>query len=288
MLGTAIRRSLLARKVPVLQLVRGSSTPGQLAWNLAASPPIEDTRPLEASLAAIHLSGASVAGHRWTPAYRRAMATSRVGTTQALATLLAGLRQPPQVLVVASAIGFYGDRGEEILDESSDSGTGFLADLCNKWEAAALPAVQAGIRVVQLRFGVVLGPGGGALAQMLPIFRLGLGGRLGSGRQWMSWVSQTDVVRAALFAVETPSLAGPVNVAAPHPVRNADFTRALAAALYRPALLPAPAFALRLAFGQMADEALLASARAIPAKLEAAGFQFTHPRLDEALKAALV
>jgi uncharacterized protein len=200
---------------------------------------------------------------------------------------LASLRQPPSTLVVASATGIYGDQGDEVLDESSAPGSGFLADLCRQWEAAAQPAVDAGIRVVHARFGVVLGPGAGALSKMLPLFRLGLGGRLGSGKQWMSWISLSDVVAAILFILETPSLTGPINVCSQIPVTNSQFTHAVAQAVHRPAILPAPAFALRLALGEMADEALLASARVIPARLNEAGFQFTHPTIDQALSAAL-
>jgi hypothetical protein len=196
-------------------------------------------------------------------------------------------RQPPSTLVVASATGIYGDQGDEVLDESSAPGSGFLADLCRQWEAAAQPAVDAGIRVVHARFGVVLGPGAGALSKMLPLFRLGLGGRLGSGKQWMSWISLSDVVAAILFILETPSLTGPINVCSQIPVTNSQFTHALAHAVHRPAILPAPAFALRLVLGEMTDEALLASARVIPAKLNEAGFQFTHPTIDQALSAAL-
>lgn len=287
-LGGALRRVLAVRGVPELQLVRGAVTrPDQAAWNPGAIPTMVDTAPLEDAWAAIHLSGANVAAHRWTAAYRREMALSRVGTTRALATLLAGLHRPPQVLLAASAIGFYGNRGNEILDESSPVGSGFLAELCQQWEAAAQPAIQAGMRVVHLRLGVVLGPGSGALAKMLPAFRWGIGGRLGSGQQWMSWIGLEDVVRAALFALETPSLAGPVNLTAPIPVTNAEFTRVLARQLRRPAVLPAPAFALRLALGQMADEALLASARALPRKLTDAGFRFSYPAVNEALAAAI-
>ncbi len=288
MLGTALRQALAARDAGVLQLVRHDTVaPGQLQWNPAVSPAIADPAPLESPAAAIHLSGASVAAHRWTAAWKREMSTSRVESTRALATTLAGLRQPPKTLLVASAIGFYGNRGDELLDERSSPGRGFLADLCREWEAAAQPAVEAGIRVVHLRFGVVLGPGPGALAKMLPIFRLGLGGRLGSGQQWMSWISVADAVAAILFALDTPTLAGPVNLTAPYPVTNAEFTRALGKALRRPAILPAPAFALRLALGAMAHEALLSSAKAVPAKLIEAAFQFTHPTVDRALAAAL-
>lgn len=288
MLGTALRQALLAREDGVLQLVRRApAATGQIEWNPTASTPIANPLPLEGLTAAIHLSGASVAAHRWTPRYKREMWVSRVESTRTLATTLANLRRPPKALLVASATGIYGSRGDEILDESSEPGGGFLADLCREWEAAARPAVEAGIRVVNLRFGVVLGPGPGALAKMLPLFRLGLGGRLGSGRQWMSWISLTDAVAAILFLMDTPALAGPVNLTAPYPVTNAEFTRALAHAIHRPDLLPAPAFALRLALGAMADEALLASARAVPSKLTNAGFSFTHSTLDVALAAAL-
>jgi hypothetical protein len=287
MLGTALRQALDARNAEVLQLVRRDPVASvQLKWDPTASTPIADTEPLEGLAAAIHLSGASVAAHRWTPAYKREIWASRVESTRELATALANLSRPPQTLLVASATGFYGDRGDELLDENSGPGTGFLADLCREWESAAQPAVKAGIRVLHLRFGVVLGPGG-ALAKMLPLFRFGLGGKLGSGRQWMSWISLADAVAAVLFALDTSQLAGPLNLTAPRPVTNAEFTRALGRALHRPAILPAPAFALRLALGSMADEALLASARAFPSRLTTAGFQFTHSTVDEALRVAL-
>jgi uncharacterized protein (TIGR01777 family) len=287
MLGTALRQGLVARNVEVPQLVRRHpAAAGQLEWNPTASTPFSNTQPLEGLDAAIHLSGASVAAHRWTPAYKREIWTSRVESTHALTTALARLAHPPQTLLVASATGFYGDRGDELLDESSSPGTGFLADLCREWELAAQPAAAAGIRVIHLRFGVVLGAGG-ALAKMLPLFRLGLGGKLGSGRQWMSWISLADAVSAILFALDTPALTGPLNLTAPNPVTNAEFTSALSRTLHRPAILPAPAFALRLALGQMADEALLASARVIPTRLTTAGFRFAHPTVEEALATAL-
>lgn len=287
MLGTALRSRLAQRGTPVMQLVRRAEAgKDELHWDPAMQPVVGDAEPLEGAVGAIHLSGASVAGRRWTAAYKRELFASRVDSTRALAGLLASLRQPPKTMVVASAIGIYGDRGDEVLDESSAPGTGFLADLCRAWEEAARTAEEAGIRVVHVRLGVVLGPGQGALSKMLPIFRLGLGGRLGSGRQWMSWVSVDDAIGAILFALETPEMSGPVNVVAPNAVRNAGFTRALATRLHRPALFPAPAFALRLAFGQMADEALLASALVAPAKLLGAGFRFVHPTVERALEAA--
>jgi hypothetical protein len=196
------------------------------------------------------------------------------------------LRKPPEVFLIASAVGIYGDRGSEVLDESSGAGSGFLADLCREWETAAEPAVCAGIRVVHLRFGVVLGPGG-ALKQMLPAFRLGLGARIGNGRQWMSWVGLKDAVAAVLFALENRDISGALNVTAPNPVTNAVFTRELGRQLRRPAIFSVPAFAMRTIFGQMADEALLASARVLPARLEAAGFRFSLAELGAALGEAL-
>jgi uncharacterized protein (TIGR01777 family) len=289
MLGGALRKVFATRGLPVLQLVRRPpACSDEIRWNPAGSPVIEESdEKLGGLAAAVHLSGASVAAHRWTSAYKREMTLSRVVSTHELATLLAGLKNPPQVLLVASATGIYGDRGDEVLDESSAPGSGFLADVCQEWEAAAEPARAAGIRVVHLRFGVVLGPGPGALAKMAPVFRLGLGGRMGSGRQWMSWISLADAVRAMLFVLDTPGLAGPVNLTAPKPVTNMEFTRAMGVVMRRPEVLPVPAFALRLALGEMADEALLASARVMPARLMAAGFQFEYPTIVDALAVAL-
>ena len=288
LVGTALRQKFAARNSEILQLVRRDSvTAGELKWDPTASFPVTDTGRLEGLKAAIHLSGASVAGRRWTSAYRREILQSRVDSTRAIATLLAGLREPPEAFLVASACGIYGDRKDEILDEQSSPGKGFLADVCQEWEAATRPSEEAGIRVVHLRFGVVLTPAGGALGKMLPLFRLGLGGRLGSGKQWMSWISMADAVAAVLFAVETPGLAGPMNLTAPEPVTNMQFTRAMARAVHRPAILPAPAIALRILLGEMANEALLASERTVPARLVAAGFQFAYPTVAEALAAAL-
>lgn len=288
MLGTALRAKLAKRQAKVIQLVR--RPPGgreELQWDPAAATPITQTQALEGLEAAIHLSGANLAARRWTPQYRREMITSRVDSTRALARTLARLTRPPQALLVASATGIYGDRGDEVLDEDSAPGSGFLADLCRAWEAASQPAAAAGIRVVHLRFGVVLAPGAGAVAQMLPVFRLGLGGRLGSGKQWMSWIGLADLIAAVLFVLDSTTLAGALNLTSPEPVTNAEFTRTLARQLRRPALLPAPAFALRLALGPMADEALLSSARAVPARLLSAGFQFAQPGIKEALDSAL-
>lgn len=283
MLGGALRRLLAERGLGVRRLVRGAAgAADEVSWSPEAERPVAEPERLEGCAAAVHLSGASVAGRRWTAAYRREMTESRVGTTGALARTLAGLKAKPQVLVVASAVGIYGSNGYEPVDETAATGTGFLAELCTAWERAADPAREAGIRVVHARFGVVLGEGG-ALGKMLPAFRLGLGGRLGSGRQWMSWVSLRDAARAVAFALETETLAGGVNVTAPEPVTNAEFTRAVARAVHRPAVLPVPAMALRVIFGEMADETLLASQRAVPRKLMEAGFRFECGTVEEAV-----
>lgn len=287
MLGTSLTRHLDSFGATYVRLVRSQPGPGKTLWQPEAPRPFADPRFLEGFDAAIALSGANVSSHRWTPAFLKEMHASRIDSTRALARGLAGLAQPPKVLLVASAIGIYGDRGDELLDENSAAGTGILAELCEAWEAAADPARAAGIRVVHLRFGVVLGRGAGALGQMLPVFRMGLGGRLGSGRQWMSWIGLPDLLTAVMFAVSNPEMEGPVNIVSPNPVTNAEFTRILAKHLHRAALLPAPAFALRLVFGRMADEALLASARVAPRRLHDSGFRFKEPTLDQALVTAL-
>ena len=291
MLGTAIGSALKQDGISLLKLVRHEArSPDELRWN----PVNEDTHGsaleigrLEGIHAAIHLSGASVAARRWTDAYKHEMTESRVVTTEALARALAKLKVPPQVLITASAIGYYGDRVDEILDENSAMGAGFFPELCANWEKATRPAEDAGIRVVHLRFGMVIARNGGAMARLAPLFGLGLGGHLGDGRQWISWVSEADAVSAALFVLRNPNISGSVNVVAPQPVTNAEFTRELGQAVHRPTLLPAPAFALRLALGQMADEALLASTRVLPKRLLDAGFSFTYPTLAGALAAAL-
>jgi uncharacterized protein (TIGR01777 family) len=256
-------------------------------WDPYGPTPVSRPERLEGITAAVHLSGANLAGRRWTSAYKDEISASRVTPTHALAKLLASLRSKPEVLVCASAIGIYGNRGDEQLSEASMPGSGFLPYLCVAWEKAAQPALDAGIRVVHLRFGVVLSPQGGALKQMLPVFRAGLGGRLGSGRQWISWVALPDVIRVIDFVLQTKSMSGPVNVVAPNPVTNLEFTRSLAGALRRPAALRVPGFALRLAFGEMADATILQSERVVPARLSAAGFNFEYPKLDAALRAIL-
>jgi uncharacterized protein (TIGR01777 family) len=235
----------------------------------------------------VNLAGASIAGGRWTKARKQLLRTSRIDTTQALVGALAKMNARPRVLVSASAIGIYGDRGDERLTEESRTGTDFLAGLARDWEAEALKAEALGIRVVLARFGIILAQHGGALAKMLLPFKLGVGGRLGSGKQWMSWITLEDVVGAVRFAVENGSVRGTVNVVAPQPAQNAEFTQALAKALHRPGLFPAPAFVLRLALGEMADALLLSSQRVSTQKLQQLGYQFRFPELPSALRAVL-
>lgn len=246
-----------------------------------------DLDALQGIDAVVHLAGENLAKGRWSEARKRELRDSRVSVTRWLATALAELDPPPSCMVSASAIGVYGDRGDEVLDEQTHPGTDYLARLCVDWEAAADPARQAGIRVVHPRFGMILSPQGGALARLLPPFRLGVGGRLGSGRQWISWIAITDVVHGIDHLLRTTSLDGAVNFTAPAPLRNAEFAATLAAGVHRPALLPVPGLALRLAFGEMADATLLASQRAIPVRLQASGYDFRHPELRGALNALL-
>ena len=288
LIGTHLERFFAENRIQTIQVIRKKTVvPGEISWNPESAEPVEDLAKLEGICAAVHLSGANVSAHRWTEAYKREIVESRVRTTRALVNVLKHLANPPKSLLCASAIGIYGDRGDAVLTESSEPGRGFLAETCRAWEAEADRAAEGGIRVVHLRFGVVLAHGGGALAKMLPLFKTGLGGRLGSGRQWMSWIAMDDLVRAVGHIMEVESLHGPINLTAPLPVTNAEFTRALGKALHRPAILPAPAFALRIALGEMADEGLLASTRAVPAKLAGSGFRFDFPEIAGALKAVL-
>ncbi len=288
-IGGTLVQSLASDGSDVIKLTRHEREAGHGAvlWKPASPQPVNDPSALEGCDAVVHLAGANVAGHRWTKSYKKLIVESRTGTAAALLRILGQLKQRPKVLVSASATGIYGDRGDELLTEASAPGQGFLPEVCVAWEAAVDPAAQLGVRVVHLRFGVVLAQGGGALKKMLPIFRLGVGGKLGSGRQWMSWVTLPDAVRAIKFAVETESVQGAYNVVSPEPVTNAEFTRTLGHMLDRPTVFAAPAFALRTAFGQMAQDTILASTRALPARLEEAGFRFAHPRLPSALAAVL-
>jgi uncharacterized protein (TIGR01777 family) len=239
--------------------------------------------------AVVHLGGVSIASGRWTAARKERILESRTRSTLLLAERIAALPVPkrPRVLVVASAVGYYGDRGDTLLTEQSPAGDGFLADVCRAWEAAASPAARAGVRVAHPRIGMVLSRGGGALASMLPPFRLGLGGPVGSGRQWWPWIGLHDLARIVERMTEDESLSGAVNAVSPEPVTSAAFARALGRAVRRPAVIPAPAFMLRMMLGEMADGLLLASARVVPQRLLDAGFAFEHPGLDRALAAAM-
>ncbi len=259
--------------------------PGAAAWNPATGR--IDTNALGTLDAMVHLAGAGIADRRWSEARKRAIRDSRAGATAALCRSLAALPEPPRTLVCASAVGFYGDRGDEVLTEASAGGTDFLAGVCAEWEAAADPAREAGLRVVHARFGLVLSASGGALARMLTPFRLGAGGRLGSGRQYMSWVDLDDAIEALLHAIETPAVSGPMNVTGPLPVTNAEFTATLARVLRRPAVVPVPAFALRLLFGELAGPLLIGGQRVLPRVLELSGYRFRHPTLEQALFHAL-
>jgi uncharacterized protein (TIGR01777 family) len=254
----------------------------EIPWDPTAGR-IEADR-LEDSHTVIHLAGAGIAGQRWTERYKDKILASRLDGTGTLSRTLGSLKHPPRLLICASAVGYYGDRpAGESVDEASPSGTGFLARVCREWERAADPAREAGIRVVHLRFGMVLSPAGGALARLLPFFRLGLGGRIGSGRQLVPWVALDEIPLIVGHLIRTESLAGPVNAVAPETPTNKEWTRILARVLRRPAEIPVPAFALRILFGDMADEVLLAGARVVPRRLLESGYSFRWPALEPAL-----
>jgi uncharacterized protein (TIGR01777 family) len=281
-IGQQLVRRLIAKGHDVVVLTRDVSRvrAGRPAlWSAV-------DREVEAAGAVVNLAGENVGGGRWTEARKRRIIESRVSATTALVSAIHSATPTDRVLVSASAIGYYGDHGDEVLDEGAAAGSGFLANVTRQWEALALSAQDAA-RVVRLRFGVVLARDGGALGKMLPPFRFGVGGPLGSGRQWMSWVDRDDAVRAIEWAITTPSARGIYNVTAPEPARNRDFTRALGAALHRPAFIPAPAFALRALLGGMADEMLLGGQRVLPARLQAEGFAFDYPALEASLRHVL-
>jgi len=259
---------------------RPAETPDEVSWNPGAGKVAPEV--FEEADAIINLAGENLAAGRWTAKRRDAILRSRVDTTRTLVAAVREAKRRPAVLVNASATGIYGDRGDELLTEASTVGTGFLADVCRAWEEP-LTAAPAGVRTVALRTGVVLTPQGGALAKMLPAFRAGVGGRLGSGQQWMSWITLDDLLGAIGHVLTHPECAGAINAVAPHPVTNADFTAALGRALRRPTVFPVPAFALRLLFGQMADAALLSSARVVPRVLLDSGFEFRQGEIEAAL-----
>lgn len=291
LVGTALVKALASDGHTVCRLMRpqskstfGSKDGFDVAWN-------PETGELGGAGvgpdAVVNLAGASIAGGRWTKERKALLVSSRIDTTRALVKALAKMNARPRVLVSASAIGVYGDRSDEVLTEESKPGTDFLAGLAREWEAEALKAEAIGIRVVLARFGIILAKQGGALAKMLLPFKLGAGGRLSSGKQWMSWITLEDVVGIIRFAIENNAVRGAANVVAPQPVQNSDFTKALAKALHRPALFPAPAFALRLALGEMADALLLSSQRVQPQKLQQLGYSFLHTELQSALTSVL-
>jgi len=296
LIGTALVDTLVADGHRVTRLVRGPSAPGphltgvgDVRWDPARGTiddgALETAGPFDG---VVHLAGAGVGDKRWSPARKQAILSSRTEGTSLVATTLAALPSPPPVLISSSAVGYYGDRGDDVLTEESPAGTGFLADVCVAWEGAAAPASAAGIRTVLLRTGIVLSATGGALAKQLPLFRLGLGGRVGSGRQYRSWITLDDQVAAILHCLGDGSLSGPVNATGPNPATDADLAGALGAALHRPSFLAVPAPALKVVLGaEMASEMVLSGQRVLPTKLTAAGFEFAHTELDEAVRSVL-
>jgi uncharacterized protein len=285
--GHALARSLREDGHHVAQLVRPgvAASPGDVHWDPTAAT--ADVTAMEGFDAVVHLSGASIADGRWTAERKAILRSSRIDSTRVLVDALMHLRQKPRVLVSASATGYYGDRGDEILTESSEPGTDFLALLARDWEAEAMRAEFGGIRTVRLRFGIILSSDGGALPKMIMPFKFGVGGRLGSGNQWMSWIALKDAVGVAHTALTDDRFAGALNVVAPNPLRNTEFTRIVATVLHRPAIFPAPAFALRIALGEMAEPLLLSSQRVLPEKLLAINYPFRFVDLATALPAIL-
>ena len=286
LVGTALIKALEPEGHEIYRLVRHyPDSSSEIEWSperysIALSL-------IEGFDAVVHLAGESIAEGRWTDDKKKRIRESRTRGTKLLADALGNLTNPPRVLLSASAIGFYGDRGDEVLTESSPPGNDFLSDVCVEWENTTSHATAMGIRVMNARFGIILDKEGGALKKMLPPFRMGIGGRIGSGKQWMSWIALDDVVGALKLALTNVSLTGPVNFVAPNPVRNAEFTKTLGHALSRPTIFPIPEFGVRLAFGEMADALLLSSQRVEPKVLKEAGYQFKYPTLDGALKHVL-
>lgn len=284
LIGAALVPSLRSGGFHVTRLVRGAASGvDQISWD-PEKPLAPDS--VSGFDAVVHLAGESVVG-RWTSAKKIKIRSSRVNGTHHLAEALARAKDRPRVLITASAVGYYGNRADELLHEDSRPGNGFLAEVCQEWEIANQPAAEAGIRAVQMRIGVVLSSSGGALAKMLSPFRMGAGGNLGSGRQWVSWIHIQDLVGAVHHILKTDLVQGPVNFVAPKPVTNAEFTKTLGTVLARPTIFPVPAFAAKLVFGQMAEDVLLASQRVEPAKLIASGYPFQYSDLRHALQAVL-
>jgi uncharacterized protein len=289
LVGTALATELQAAGDTVNRFVRPSAgataSTGDVAWNPETGE--MNLSAAEGADAVINLAGASIGGGRWTAQRKALLRSSRVDLTGHLVAALARLKSPPKIFVSASAIGYYGDRGDESLTEASSSGQDFLSQISREWEAAANKAEQSGMRTVIARFGIILSKKGGALPQMLTPFKFGAGGRIGSGKQWMSWIALDDAVTAIRQAIANPAMRGPINIVAPNPARNAEFTQVLARVLHRPAILPAPAFALRLILGEMADALLLSSQRVVPEILTQHHFKFQYADLERALRRAL-
>ena len=286
LIGRALTERLRSAGDSVQTLVRRTpeEAEGEIGWDPDAG--VLDASRLDGLDAVVHLAGRPISS-RWTEATKAEIRNSRVRGTKLLAEVVAQLPRRPKVFMSSSAIGFYGPRGDESLDETSAPGTGFLADICREWEAAAAPARDAGIRTVHLRTGLVLSRAGGMLAQVLLPFKMGAGGVVGTGRQWLSWISLADATAAIQHTIATAELSGPVNLTAPEPVSNAEFVRTLGKLLSRPTLIPLPAFAVKVLFGEMGDELLLSGQRVLPKKLLASGFQFAHSDLGSALQWAL-
>lgn len=282
LIGAAVSPELETEGHVVVRLVRSAPRVGEIEWH--PNQDSIDTAKLEGFDALINLAGENVAEGRWTEEKKKKIHDSRVHGTHLLSEAIAKLINKPRVFLCASATGIYGDRGDEALDEQSESGGGFLAGVCREWEKATEPAHRAGVRVVNLRFGPILARAGGMLEKMLTPFKMGLGGKIGSGKQYISWIGIEDAVAAIKLALSDDSIRGPLNVVSPRPVTNERFTRALGEVLSRPTLMAMPAFAARLAFGEMADEMLLVSQKVMPKRLQAAGFQFEYSDLETALQ----
>lgn len=285
LIGTQLVKTLKSSGHEVVQLVRRTAGAGQIMWDPKSGK--LDPASLEGCDAVIHLSGAGIGDKRWSDSYRKEILDSRTETTSLLANTIASLQRKPSVFLSGSAIGIYGARGDEQLTETSAHGTGFLADVCEQWEAAAKPAIDAGVRTVFLRTGIVLSPKGGALKKLLPLFRLGIGGKFGDGKQWQSWISIDDEV-ASIIHLLTTNVSGAVNLTAPQPVTNAEFTKVLARVVKRPAIVPVPTFAPKILLGgELADALLFTGQRVMPQALTASGYVFKHSTLESALRSLL-
>jgi uncharacterized protein (TIGR01777 family) len=285
LIGTPLVKQLSSHGHEVIRLVRRTARSGESQWDPKSG--VIDASVIDGADAVIHLAGAGIGDKRWTAAYKREVLESRTLSTALLARTIASASNKPKVFLSGSAIGFYGARGDEQLTESGSAGSGFLADVCKEWEASAAPAREVGVRTVFLRTGIVLSPRGGALKKLLPLFRLGVGGRFGNGKQWQSWISLTDELNAIEHLL-TANIDGPVNLTAPLPVTNGEFTKVLARVLKRPALVPVPGFGPRLLLGgELADALLFTGQRVLPEKLQASGYQFAHRDLESALRSLL-